>query len=69
MPISCTHNYIAQKICNVNFVVTNMTNLIVNNIQLHKVAKWLVTYDKISSSDAVLDLNETIWTTNNPKFK
>jgi hypothetical protein len=47
--ISWTQNHITQKIYNANFVIASMVNLVVNN-QLHTIEKWLVAYDKISSS-------------------
>jgi hypothetical protein len=44
------HNYIAWRLYNANFVITSLTNLVVNNNQLHTCCKWFVAYDKISTN-------------------
>ncbi len=44
------HNYIAQRLYSANFVIASMTNLVVNNNQLHTCCKWLVAYNKINTN-------------------
>jgi len=33
--VSCTHNLMAEKLCNTKFIVANMTNIVANDNQLH----------------------------------